>query len=106
MTLRTRGRLGQGFRFRRGKRSLKSGASQTDNKFFFAKKFVLLQSCYGIPKDLRNLHRLSYDDVNQWWQIYCSLRPVIRLWRLSLCRAAFVFVFVLKLKVNTETNRT
>ena len=37
---------------------------------------------------------------NQWWQIYCSLRPVIWLWRLSLCCAAFVFV--LKLKVNTE----
>ena len=41
---------------------------------------------------------------NQWWQIYCSLQPVIWLWRLSLCRAAFAFV--LKLKVNTETKRT
>ena len=28
---------------------------------------------------------------NQWWQIYCSLRPVIWLWRLSLCCAAFVY---------------
>ena len=40
----------QGFRFRRGKRSLGSAASQTDDDFFFAKKFVLLQSCYGHSK--------------------------------------------------------
>ena len=47
---RNRGRLGQGFHFRQGKRSLSSAASQTDNNFFFAKNFVLLQSCYGIPR--------------------------------------------------------
>ena len=44
---RNRGILGQGFHFRRGKRSLSSAASQRDNDFFFAKNFVLLQSCYG-----------------------------------------------------------
>ena len=47
---RNRGRLGQGFHFRQGKWSLSSAASQTDNNFFFAKNFVLLQSCYGIPR--------------------------------------------------------
>ena len=46
-TLRNRGRLGQGFSFSAGKRSL-SSASQTDDNVFFAKTFVLLQSCYGI----------------------------------------------------------
>ena len=49
-TLRNRGRLGQGFRFRRGNRSLNSAASQTDDDFFFAKNLVLLQSRYGIPR--------------------------------------------------------
>ena len=34
--------------FRRGTRSLSSAASQTDDDFFFAKNFVLLQNCYGI----------------------------------------------------------
>ena len=34
--------------FRRGTRSLSSAASQTDDGFFFAKNFVLLQNCYGI----------------------------------------------------------
>ena len=54
---RNRGILGQGFHFRRGKRSLSSAASQTDNDFFFAKNFVLLQSCYGGKK--RDLHAKS-----------------------------------------------
>ena len=31
--------------FSAGKRSLSSAASQTDDDFFFAKNFVLLQSC-------------------------------------------------------------
>ena len=44
---RNRGILGQGFHFRWGKRSLSSAASQAENDFFFAKNFVLLQSCYG-----------------------------------------------------------
>ena len=44
-TIPNRGRLAQGFRFRRGKRSLSSAGSQTDDDFFFAKNFVLLQSC-------------------------------------------------------------
>ena len=46
-TLRNRGRLGQGFSFSAGKRSL-SSASQTDDDVFFAKTFFLLQSVYGI----------------------------------------------------------
>ena len=29
---------------------LSSAASQTDDDFFFAKNFVLLQSCYGIQR--------------------------------------------------------
>ena len=41
-------RLGQGFCFWWGKRSLSSAASQTDDDFFFAKNSVFLQSCYGI----------------------------------------------------------
>ena len=36
--------------FQWGKRSLSSAASQTDGDFFFAKEFVLLQSCYGIQR--------------------------------------------------------
>ena len=47
---RNQGRLRQGFHFRWEKRSLSSAASQTDNDFFFAKNFVVLQSCYGIPR--------------------------------------------------------
>ena len=94
--LRKRGRVGQGLRFRLGKRSLSSPASQKDDDFFFSKKFVLLQSCYGIQGPP---YFTSYE-LWRWfyrrWQIYCSLR----LWRLSLCRA--VFVFVLKLKLNTD----
>ena len=34
----------------RGKRSLSSAASQPEDDFFFAKNFVLLQSCYGIQR--------------------------------------------------------
>ena len=45
-------KLGQGFCFRQGTWSLSSAASQTDNAFFFAKNFVLLQSCYGIQRPL------------------------------------------------------
>ena len=52
-TLRNRGRLGQGFSFSAGKRSL-SSASQTDDDVFFAKTFFLLQSVYGI-QTLRTL---------------------------------------------------
>ena len=43
---------GEGFCFRWGTWSLSSAASQTDNAFFFAKNFVLLQSCYGIQRPL------------------------------------------------------
>ena len=38
------------FLFWRGKRSLSGAASQTDDDFFFSKKFVLVQSCYGIQR--------------------------------------------------------
>ena len=38
--------------FSAGKRSLSSAASQTDDDFFFAKNFVLLQFCYGIQRPL------------------------------------------------------
>ena len=47
-TLRNRGRLVQGFHFRREKQSLSSATSHTDDDF--AKNFVLLQSCYGIQR--------------------------------------------------------
>ena len=83
-------RLGQGFRFRRGKRILSSAASQTDDDDFFTKKFVLLQSCYGIQRPLQFAsHKL-------WrWRINCSLRPVLFDFGSFRCVA---FVFVLKLK--------
>ena len=83
-------RLGQGFRFRRGKRILSSAASQTDDDDFFTKKFVLLQSCYGI-QSLWNLHLISYDDG----ELIVLYRPVLFDFGSFRCGA---FVFVLKLK--------
>ena len=40
------------FQNQTGRRVLFCAASQTDNAFFFAKNFVLLQSCYGIQRPL------------------------------------------------------
>ena len=88
--------LGQGFRFRRGKRSLSSAASQTDDDFFFAKNFVMLQLVMAF-KDLRNLHLISLMTMAN---LLFFTTWIIRLWRLSLRRTAFVFV--LKLKVSTD----
>ena len=62
--LRNRGRLGRGFRsFFGGKRSLSGAASQTDDDFFFAKKFVLAwYSLFMAFKDLLSLYLISHDD--------------------------------------------
>ena len=76
-TLRNRRRLGQGFRFRRGKRSLSSAASQTDDVFFFTKNFVLLQSCYGIQRPPQFASHKLWRWLNRRRRINCSLRPAL-----------------------------
>ena len=85
MTLRNRGRLGQGFSFSAGKRSL-SSASETDDDVLFAKKFVLLQSCYGIqipPNFDDDGGLIDYGDCIVLYDLYYSSR--------SFC---FVFCFL------------
>ena len=96
-TLRSRGRLGQGFSFLAGKRSL-SSASQTDDDVFFAKTFVLLRSCYGIqipPYFDDDGDLIDYGECIVLYDLYYSSRSFCLLW-------FFFFFFLKPVKVNND----
>ena len=95
-TLRNRGRLGQGFSFSAGKRSL-SSASQTDDDFFFAKTFFLLQSFYGIqipPYFDDDGGVIDYGECIVLYDLDYSSR--------SFCFVLFFFLKLVKVNNNLE----